>query len=139
MSSGDPGDFQSTLNDLERRLRDLLSELVSPTAERPDPPPPPPPPPPPAPAGGLQAQLDELLRFRDQLADAAKALVEDYSRILEQIQRAVASPPPPPPPTPASGHVTFPVPPPAAPAAESTLYSGHIAVDAGPFADIATV
>jgi hypothetical protein len=165
MSSGRPGDFQSTLNELERRLRELMSDLVPPPAERtgeapaPEPPGPPPmppyrpptqhepQPPPPAPSGGLQDQLDELLRFRDQLTEAAKGLVEDYSRVLEQITRAVGDAPPappapepaPPPPTTAAGHVTFPVPPPVSQPTESTLYSGHVAVDAGPFADIATV
>lgn len=157
MSSGGPGDFQSTLNELERRLRELMSDLVTPAAERaqadapPEPaaPPPPPPPPPPASGGGLQDQLEELLRFRDQLAEAAKSLVEDYSRVLEQITRAVGgapapeppapAPEPPPPPTTAAGHVTFPVPPPTSQPTESTLYSGHVAVEAGPFADIATL
>jgi hypothetical protein len=167
MSSGGPGDFQSTLNELERRLRELMSDLVSPSAERtdeapaPDPPGPPPmppyrpptqhaPAPPPAPGGGLQDQLEELLRFRDQLTEAAKALVEDYSRVLEQITRAIGDapappappapePPPPAPPTTAAGHVTFPVPPPASQPTESTLYSGRVVVDAGPFEDIATV
>jgi hypothetical protein len=135
MSGEDSGDVQSSLNELERKLRELQAELA-PAA------PPDPPPPPPAPAaGGMQAQLDELLRFRDQLAQAAKALVEDYSRVLEQIERAVArpAPPPPPPPTPATGHVTFPVPSPAAPSTESALYGGHVAIDAGPFADMATL
>jgi hypothetical protein len=156
MTSGEPGDVQSSLNELERKLRELQAELATPAPPPQDPPGPPPmpeyrapvtpepPPPPPAPPppGGLQAQLDELLRFRDQLAEAAKALVEDYARVLEQIERAVASPappPPPPPPTPASGHVTFPVPPPAAPSTESALYSGPVAIDAGPFADITTL
>jgi hypothetical protein len=151
MSGDEPGDVQSSLNELERKLRELQAELARPAAPaegEPVPPPmppyrppvaaePPPPAPPPPAAGGLQAQLDELLRFRDQLAEAAKALVEDYSRVLEQIERALASPPPPPPPTPATGHVTFPVPPPAAPSTESALYSGHVAIDAGPFADVA--
>jgi hypothetical protein len=150
------GDVHDTLNELERKLRELQDELSgsggqppSPTGPPPMPPyrppeahtPPPPPPPPavPPPAGGLQDQLEELLRFRDQLAEAAKGLVEDYSRVLEQITRATGASPAPPPPTPASGHVTFPVPPPAAPSTESTLYNGHVAVDAGPFADIATL
>jgi len=157
------GDVQETLNELERRLRELQAELAAPQAQPPGPPPmppyrapapepppapPPAPPPPPAPAsGGLQEQLEELLRFRDQLAEAAKALVDDYSRVLDQITRvlepgpappapAPAPAPAPPPPTPAVGHVTFPVPPPSS---EGTLYSGHVAVDAGPFADIATL
>jgi hypothetical protein len=96
--------------------------------------------------GGLQDQLEELLRFRDQLTEAAKKLVEDYSRVLEQITRVVAAPAPAPPqppdaapPTPASGHVTFPVPPPASQSTESTLYSGQITIEAEPFADIAAL
>jgi hypothetical protein len=95
------------------------------------------------PAGGLQDQLDELLRFRDQLAEAAKTLVDDYSRLLEQITRIVQAPAPPPPgpppPTPAAGHATFPVPPPAAPAPESTVFSGEVEIEAGPFAEIAAL
>jgi hypothetical protein len=158
------GDFQDTLNELERRLRDLMADLggtrpaegaeAQPQPTEPATPPPMPPyrsapeaqapPPPPAP-GGLQDQLEELLRFRDQLTEAAKKLVEDYSRVLEQITRVVAAPapaPPPPdaaPPTPASGHVTFPVPPPASQSTESTLYSGQITIEAEPFADIAAL
>src|SRR3954470_16379288 len=157
------GDLQDTLNELERRLRDLMSDLggsrpahdpeapaepAEPAAPPPMPPyrPPPgepaPPAAPPAP-GGLQDQLEELLRFRDQLTEAAKKLVEDYSRVLEQITRVVAAPAPAPPPadaappTPASGHVTFPVPPPASQSTESALYSGQITIEAEPFADIA--
>jgi hypothetical protein len=134
-------DVQSTLNELERKLRELQSELAAPdavgtpTAE----PPPPPPPPPPA-AGAIEAQLEELLRFRDQLTEAATKLVEDYSRLLEQISRAAGeapAPAAPPPPTPSAGHVTFPVPPPAAPSPESALHSGNVEIEAGPFADIA--
>jgi hypothetical protein len=135
--SGD--DVQDTLNELERKLRELQAELSVP-APAAQPPPPEPPRPPPPPRGGLQDQLEELLRFRDQLAEAAKKLVEDYSRVLEQITRATGGEPgAPPPPTPASGHVTFPVPPPAAPSAESTLFSGQVTIDAGPFADIAAL
>src|SRR3954454_11581156 len=156
------GDFQDTLNELERRLRDLMSGLggsrpaqgaeapaepAEPAAPPPMPPyrPPPgepaPPAAPPAP-GGLQDQLEELLRFRDQLTEAAKKLVEDYSRVLEQITRVVtapAPPPAPPPPTPASGHVTFPVPPPTSQSTESALYSGDITIEAEPFEDIAAL
>jgi hypothetical protein len=140
--SGD--DVQDTLNELERKLRELQAELSVPAPAAQPPPPPEPPPPPPPPRGGLQDQLEELLRFREQLTEAAKKLVEDYSRVLEQITRATggdepAAPAPPPPPTPASGHVTFPVPPPAAPSAESTLFSGQVTIDAGPFADIAAL
>jgi hypothetical protein len=123
------------LNELERKLRELQAELRGPAAPSAQPPPPPPPPPPSAP-GGVQDQLDELLRFRDQLAEAATKLVEDYSRVLEQISRATDQPPPP---TPASGHATFPVPPPTAPSTESTIFSGEVAVEAGPFANIASL
>ncbi|TML02529.1 MAG: hypothetical protein E6G41_15290 [Actinobacteria bacterium] len=150
------GDVQDTLNELERKLRELQAELTHPGASEPPaahagPPMPPyrapapqaPPSPPPAappPAGGLQDQLDELLRFRDQLSAAATKLVEDYSRILEQLSRVTEDVPAPPPPlTPAAGHATFPVPPPAAPSAESTLFSGHVAIHAGPFEDIAAL
>src|ERR687890_1663478 len=101
------GDVQDTLNELERRLRELQAELSAPP-RAPEPPAPPPPPPPPAPHP-LQDQLDELLRFRDQLADAAQKLVEDYSRLLEQINLASgrAAAPAQTPPTTAAGHVTF--------------------------------
>src|SRR6478609_4251351 len=148
------GDVQDTLNELERKLRELQAELspappappaAEPPPESPPPMPPyrppvPPPAPPPAPAGGLQDQLDELLRFRDQLTDAATKLVEDYSRILEQLSRATADvpvvPDAPPPPTPAAGHATFPVPPPTIPSTESTLFSGPVTIHAGPFAEV---
>jgi hypothetical protein len=152
------GDVQDTLNELERKLRELQAELTTPAPSEPaapgaGPPPMPPyrapvpqapPQPPPPPPSGLQDQLDELLRFRDQLSSAASKLVEDYSRIIEQISRvtadATAPPAPaPPPPTPAAGHATFPVPPPAVPSAESTLFSGHVAIHAGPFEDIGTL
>jgi hypothetical protein len=165
MTSGDTGDVQATLSELERKLRELETELQAvgapvppPAPEPPHPPPPPhpapepPPPPPPAAdasagrlvqdarerAGGLHDQLDELLRFRDQLADAATALVEDYSRVLEQIARAAG---------PAAGDgpsaepapATFPVPPPAPPSPEGSLFSGHVVVDVGPFSEIASL
>jgi hypothetical protein len=148
------GDVQDTLNELERKLRELQAELSppAPSAAAPEPPPEgpppmppyhhpvPPPPPPPATAGGLQDQLDELLRFRDQLTEAATKLVEDYSRILEQLSRATADvPDAPSPPTPAAGHAIFPVPPPTIPSTESTLFSGPVTIAAGPFEDVAAL
>jgi hypothetical protein len=142
------GDVQHTLNELERRLRELQAELaapdVAPRVEEPPPPEPPPPAeppaPPPAPRGPLQDQLDELLRFRDQLATAANQLVEDYTRLLEQLERAAqmpaaggwAS-------SPAAGHMTFPVPPPSSPSSESTLFAGTVVVEAAPFDEIGTL
>jgi hypothetical protein len=138
MTSGDTGDVQATLSELERRLRELERELQAVAAPLPPPAPEPPPPPPPPPPPGLHDQLDELLRFRDQLADAATALVEDYSRVLEQIARAAgpaAEDHPPAEPAPA----TFPVPPPAPPSPEGSLFSGHVVVDAGPFSEITSL
>lgn len=162
MTSGDTGDVQATLSELERKLRELEAELQAvgvpapPPEPAPEPPPPPPPPPMPeyrAPAkeasagqlvqdareraGGLHDQLDELLRFRDQLADAATALVEDYSRVLEQIARAAGATPPPLPSEPE--RATFPVPPPAPPSPEGSLFSGHVVIDVGPFSEIASL
>jgi hypothetical protein len=147
------GDVQDTLNELERKLRELQAELSVPAPEPPagGVPPMPPyrapeasPPAHEAPvASGLQDQLDELLRFRDELAEAATKLVEDYSRILEQLSRVVGDPPAvvpaPPPPTPAAGHATFPVPPPTVPSTESALFSGHVAIHAGPFVNVSTL
>ena len=136
------GDVQHTLNELERRLRELQAELAAPeVAPRVEEPPPvEPPPPPPAPRGPLQDQLDELLRFRDQLAAAASQLVADYTRLLEQLERAAqmpaaggwAS-------SPAAGHMTFPVPPPSSPSSESTLFTGVVVVEAAPFDEIGTL
>src|SRR5690349_3583323 len=127
------GDVQETLNELERKLRELQAELRAPQGAAEPPPPPPPPPAPPPARSPLQDQLDELLRFRDQLADAANRLVEDYSRLLEQLERAAQMPAPA---DPATGHVTFPVPPPAPASTEGTLYVGDVVVEAGPFDEI---
>jgi hypothetical protein len=138
MTSGDTGNVQATLSELERRLRELETELRAVGAPIPPPAPEPPPPPPPPPA--LHDQLDELLRFRDQLADAATALVEDYSRVLEQIARAAGpGADGDPPREPEAAPATFPVPPPAPPSPEGSLFSGHVVVDVGPFSEIASL
>jgi hypothetical protein len=141
------GDVQQTLNELERKLRELQAELRAPEVpethvqEPPAPPSPPapeppPPPPPPAPHNPLQDQLDELLRFRDQLTAAANQLVEDYTRLVEQLERVAHAPPPP---TAAAEHLTFPVPAPEPSSSESALYAGHVAVEAAPFDDVGTL
>ena len=138
------GDVQATLNELERKLRELQAELRGSEAATPavsEAPPPvthePPPPPAPAPARGpLHDQLDELLRFRDQLAEAANRLVDDYTRLLKQLERVAQAPAPP---TAAVGHVTFPVPEPAPSSPESALHAGPVVIEAAPFEDIAAV
>ena len=134
------GDVQHTLNELERRLRELQAELGAPREPEPAPEPAPEPEPEPAPPAPparspLQDQLDELLRFRDQLAAAANTLVEDYTRLVEQLER-VAQVPPAPAATPAAGHLTFPVPPPSSPSSEGTIYSGDVTIEAAPFEEI---
>jgi len=189
------GDVSQTLADLERKLRDLEEALATSTpgaapSASPPPPPPPayaPPPPPPAPPpprpdadrliadararlGGLNEQVDELLRFREQLHRTARELEAEYARVLARIAApgatatATAPPPPvqtpppvqappplqaqqppvqapPPVPPPAAAPPTAPVahPAPAAGAHEDTVFEGTVVIDAGPFADIATL
>jgi hypothetical protein len=65
-------------------------------------PPPPPPAPAPAPAG-LHQQLDELIAFRDRLVRTTDELVDELSRVLDEL--GVAVPPPDPAQTPQSGDV----------------------------------
>ena len=143
------GDVQQTLNELERKLRELQAELRAPAADPPrveepprvqEPPPVEEPPPPPAPARNpLQDQLDELLRFRDQLTEAANRLVEDYTRLVEQLERVAQTPPPGGWASSAAGHLTFAVPPPEPPSSEGTLFSGPVVVEAAPFEDIGSL
>jgi hypothetical protein len=99
------GDVSSTLGDLERKLRELERELSG-TAARSAPAPAPVAPTPPAPTyttpsavqdadlliaqararlGSLDGQVDELLRFREQLHRTARELEEEYSRVLARI------------------------------------------------------
>jgi chromosome segregation ATPase len=79
------GDVSSILGELERRLRRLEAELTSA-----------------APNGAdadrllaeararlreLTGQVDELLRFREQLHRTARELEAEYGRLLERIER----------------------------------------------------
>ncbi len=94
--------------------------------------------------GGLQEHLDELVRFRQRLEASARELLEDYERLLERIgeadqapERDHASPDGP-------VHLDGPVAgrgswsaTPGTPA--HTRLDGAVTVDAGPFADIATL
>lgn len=124
------GDVSATLSELERKLRELERELNA-TARSADaaPPAPPaaeptPPPAPPAPdadtliaqararLGTLDSQVDELLRFREQLQRTARELEEEYSRVLERIGAPATPPaaaPPPQAPPPVPGPVRAPI------------------------------
>jgi len=144
---GTDSDITSTLSDLEHKLLALeheLSAVGEPAgAVSPAPVPPPLPVAPPAPLGDLYEQMRELERFRETLEQSTRALLDEYSRILEQLQAAApalaaaapaaAAPYPPPAPSPQV------VAPPAPPAPGAQMVTGLIAVDAGPFGDIATL
>jgi hypothetical protein len=85
-------------------------------AAAPVPPPRPAAPPAPAPADrGLHHQLDELLAFRDQLVRTTDDLVAELSRVLTEL--GVDAPHDP----------------------ADTLLSGHVVIEAAPFADFATL
>jgi hypothetical protein len=84
--------------------------------ETPEPAAPAPPPPPPA----LQHQLDELVAFRDRLVRSTNELVDELSRLLNDLGADVAEAPAPPDPA-------------------STVLSGHVVVEAEPFGDLASL
>jgi hypothetical protein len=88
----------------------------SPWSAAPAPAVPPPAAQPSAPAPGLHRQLDELLAFRDRLVETTDDLVAELSRVLTELGADA------PPPDPAD-----------------TVLSGHVVVDAAPFADLATL
>jgi hypothetical protein len=71
--------------------------------------------PPPAPPSGLHAQLDELLAFRDRLVRTTDDLVSELSRVLTELGVG------------------------AAPDLADTPLSGDVVVEAGTFADLATL
>src|SRR3954452_19388319 len=91
-------DVTSTLADLERRLVELERELSSVAGSAADPAPvaPPPPPPPVAPppvapvtptqrVESMRAEVDELMRFREQLEATARELVAEYDRVVTKV------------------------------------------------------
>jgi hypothetical protein len=126
-----PRDVSETLDALERKLRELESELGAPPAA-PGPPPaagPAPPPPPPAGLDELARQIDDLGRFREQLLRIGRELEDEYARVLARLEgpaaAAVSAPPPP----------SVPDPDPD-PVPEPERASGTLTVDAGPFADL---
>jgi hypothetical protein len=125
-------DLSETLDALERKLRDLESELGAPSLGAPPPPPPGAPVAPrpagPPPAAGLEdlaRQIDDLSRFRDQLQRIGRELEDEYARVMARLGAAEA-PAPAAPPTPAT-----PAPPRDA--------EGTVVLEAGPFADLAAL
>ncbi|HMJ33462.1 MAG TPA: hypothetical protein VK501_06070 [Baekduia sp.] len=71
--------------------------------------------PPASPAPGLHRQLDELLAFRDRLVQTTDDLVAELSRVLTELGADVPHDP------------------------ADTLLTGHVTVQAAPFADLATL
>jgi hypothetical protein len=133
-------DVAATLDELERKLRELEAELqitavpaARPAPTAPPPPPPPPAEPPPAPEPrpdaaerlvadarsrlrALGDQIDGLLSFREDLERIARELDEEYARTLGRLVPSQAPPPP-----------------------EPDPLEGTVVVDAGPFADLAAL
>ncbi len=102
----------------------------------------PPDPAPPVAAPLVQdAQLAELLRFREQLERSARELMADYERVLEALRITTdaalgVSPAPAPPATAAPPAPWKPAP---GAGVDGILLDGSIVVDAGPFTDIDTL
>jgi len=109
---------------------------------------------------GLSGQLAELLRFREQLERSAREFMAEYERVLGSLRaatdaavaaashRGAPAPPPatpdavsaaPPGPPAAPGRVPEPWPPATYAGLDTTVLDGVIAIDAGPFSDIATL
>src|SRR3954464_1511032 len=93
-------DVSETLDALERKLRELESELGSSAL---DPPPPPAAPrtgAPPPPAGGdlddLARQIDDLSRFREQLQRIGRELEDEYAKVIARLEGPQPQPAPPP-------------------------------------------
>ena len=141
----------ATFAELERKLKELEDELQSASRGTPGhgaapshPALDPPAAPAPDPLEVARLALEELERFREQLERATRELRAEYDRVLGGLRAgldaarqapaapangngAAAGPPPPVPLAPAGG------------LGDSTLLDGPISLDAGPFADIATL
>jgi hypothetical protein len=72
--------------------------------------------------GTLDGQVDELLRFREQLQRTARELEDEYSRVLARIG-APTAPPSPEPPAPAAAQPAAPTPPPVPGAVRAPIAS----------------
>lgn len=164
-------DVATTLGELERKLKDLEDELHSvPRGAPADDALPEVAPPAPAqapnlalgatgaspsrtplaaPADGLPDQVEELVRFREELERSAREFLAEYERVLESLRAttdaalATASRlDAPSAPSEAQGTVAAPrqPAPSAGPAGlDATILDGVVAVEAGPFSDIATL
>jgi hypothetical protein len=79
-----------------------------------------------------RGQVDELLRLRDSLAATLRAVTRDFERVMRG-EPALA-------PTPARvPAVATPGPPPPAPAPPAILFPRSVEIEAGPFADFASL
>jgi DNA repair exonuclease SbcCD ATPase subunit len=92
----DPRELESSLAEMDRKLRELQRELEL-LSRRPDQdqeaPPPPPAPPPGSPAGAIEqaaARVAELGRRIDALTDLRKELEEATSALREEQRRAAS-------------------------------------------------
>src|SRR4051812_38541939 len=93
-------DVSATLDALERKLRDLERDLSRAGAG-------PAPVPAVAPSRGegldaLAAEVDDLGRYRERLAQTSRELGEEYDRVLSRLEALVARPGPARPPPPAA-------------------------------------
>src|SRR4051812_8476150 len=118
-------DVSATLDALERKLRDLERDLSRAGAG-------PAPVPAVAPSRGegldaLAAEVDDLGRYRERLAQTSRELGEEYDRVLSRLEALVARPAAPRPPAP----------PAPAPTPQPAVSDWEI--DAGPFADLAAL
>ena len=94
----DPRELESSLAEMDRKLRELQRELEL-LSQRPDqeqepPPAPPPAPPPGSTAGAIEqaaARVAELGRRIDALTDLRKELEQATSALLEEQRRAASS------------------------------------------------
>jgi len=117
----------------------------------------------PSEGGGLPGQIAELMHFREELERSAREFLGEYERVLAALRTAtdaalaatshrgaaslpppapvaVSAAPPDPPPAPDTVAEHRPTAPSAAYAGlDTTVLDGVIAVDAGPFSDIATL